>query len=79
MEEEGEFVLGGTDKIGSKHLTLDLDKYLDEETYEGKVKIVLNKAISKKLDGKELKIIHREKMIKHTINYNDEPYEIILK
>ena len=79
VEEEGEFVLGGTDKIGSKHLTLDLDKYLDEETYEGKVKIVLNKAISKKLDGKELKIIHREKMIKHTINYNDEPYEIILK
>ena len=79
VEEDGEFVLAGTDKISKKDRNLDIDKYLDRETYNGRVKVVLNDSISKKLDGKELKMIHREQVVKCKINYDDEPVEIILE
>ena len=77
--EDGEFVLGGKDKITKKNPRIDIDKFLDEGTYPNQVKIRLNDSISEKLDGKELEINHRGKTIKHTIKYNNEEYEIILK
>ena len=78
VEEDGEFALGGLDKLTRKKLKLNIDKYLDEDTYPNRVKIHLNDAISEKLDGEELEITHRGQVIKHTIKYNDEPYEFIL-
>ena len=77
--EDGEFVLGGKDKITKKNPRIDIDKFLDEETYPNQVKVRLNDLISEKLDGKEIEINHRGKTIKHTIKYNNEEYEIILK
>ena len=58
---------------------MDIDQYLDGNTYPNKVKIRLNDSISEKLDGKEIKIKHRGKTIKHKVKYKDEPYEIILE
>ena len=77
--EDGEFVLGGKDRITKRKARIDIDKFLDEETYPNPVKVILNKSISKKLDKEEIEIIHREQEIKHTIEYNDEEYEITLK
>ena len=79
VEEDGELVLGGVDKITKKNPKLNIDKYLDGETYPNKVKIRLSDSISEKLDGKEIEIKHRGKTIKHTVHYNDEPYEIMLE
>ena len=79
VEEDGEFVLGGIDKLTKKHPELNIDEYLDGETYPNKVKIHLSDTISEKLDGKEIKIKHRGKIIKIKIVYDDKPYEIILK
>ena len=79
VEEDGEFVLGGVDKLTKKHPELNIDEYLDGETYPNKVKIHLSDTISEKLDGKEIQIKHRGKIIKIKIVYDDKPYEIILK
>ena len=79
VEEDGEFVLGGLDKINKKHLELDIDKYIDGETYQNTVRIRLSESISEKLDGKEIEIKHRGQKIKYKITYDDKPYEIILK
>ena len=79
VEEEGEFVLGGLDKVSKNNLKINIDKYLDEETYPNRAKIVLSDAISEKLDGKELEITHRGNTFKHKIVYNDKPYEINLE
>ncbi len=79
VEEDGEFVLGGIDKITKKNPKLNIDEYLDGETYPNKVKVHLSDSISEKLDGKEIEIKHRGKIIKIKIVYDDKPYEIILK
>ena len=79
VEENGEFVLGGIDKLTKKHPELNIDEYLDGETYPNKVKIHLSDKISEKLDGKEIKIKHRGKITKIKVVYEDKPYEIILK
>ena len=79
VEENGEFVLGGIDKLTKKHPELNIDEYLDGETYPNKVKIHLSDTISEKLDRKEIQIKHRGKIIKIKIVYDDKPYEIILK
>ena len=79
VEEDGEFVLGGLDKLSKKNLKLDIDQFLDNETYPNRVRIVLNDSISNKLDGEELEITHRGSIVKHKIVYNDKPYELILE
>ena len=79
VEEDGEFVLGGLDKITKKHPELNIDKYLDGDNYNNKVKIHLSDSISEKLDGKEIEIKHRGQKKKYKIIYDDEPYEIILE
>ena len=55
VEEEGKFELGGGKKLSKRHPYIDIDKYLDGETYLNKVKVELNKKISKQLNGKELR------------------------
>lgn len=76
--EDGEFVLGGKDRITKRNATINIDKFLDEDTYPNPVKVILSKSISKKLDKEEIEIIHREQEIKHTVEYDDEEYEITL-
>ena len=77
--EDGEFVLGGKAKISKKNPSLDIDKFLDEDTYPNPVKVRLKDSISEKLDGKEIQITHRGKEITHKVKYNDEEYEFILE
>ena len=78
-EEDGEFLLCGLDRISKKNLKLNIDKYLDNETKDNKVKIVLNKSITKKLKDKELEITHKENIIKYIIKAKEKKEEIILK
>ena len=77
-EDSDEFVLGGVDHINSKKPKLDVDKYLDDETYPNMVKIHLNDIISEKLDGKELEIKHRGEIVTYKIKYKGLPCEILL-
>ena len=79
VEENGELVLGGLDKLTPRHLKLNIDSYLDGETYENKVKIRLSDFISRRLDGKTIQIKHRGKVITRKIKYKKQPFEIILK
>ena len=78
-EEDGEFLLCGLDRISKKNLKLNIDKYLDNETKDNKVKIVLNKSITKKLKDKELEITYKENIIKYIIKAKEKKEEIILK
>ena len=78
VEEDGELAIAGLDKVTNKRLQLNIDKYLDGETYNNKVKVQLSKTISKKLDGKEIEIKHRNEIQKFKIEYKNEPYEINL-
>ena len=78
IEENGKFELGGSKKLSKKRLSLDIDDYLDGETYLGRVKIVLNKNISKKLDGELIEIKHRGVSKRFRVDYKDEKFEIIL-
>ena len=79
VEEDGKFELGGLDKISKKKLSIDVDKYLDGDTYQNRAKVKLSDAISEKLDGQVIEIKHRGKINKYTIEYKDEPFEIVLK
>ena len=79
IEEDGEFKLGGFDKLTKDNLTINVDRCLDGETYKNRVKICLKDYISEKLDGKELQIRHRGEIVKYTIKYADKPIEINLE
>ena len=79
QEDENEYVLGGKEKLNKRNKTIDIDQYLDGNTYPNKVKIILDKKISQKLDKQEIKIKHRGKIIKRTVKFNDEEFEIILE
>ena len=79
VEEDGEFVLAGTDKLTRNDLTINVDQYLDGETCNSKVMICLNDSISDKLDGEEIEIKHRGEIVKEKIKYLGEPVEITLE
>ena len=79
VEEEGKFQLGGFDKLTNKNRKIDVNRCLDGDTYNNRVKIRLSKAISEKLDQKEIEIKHRSEIIKYKIEYNEKPIEIILE
>lgn len=73
------YELIGKDRISSKQIEFSIDSYLTDNTYQNEVKIEINKSTSKKLDGKEIEITHRNQKIKREINYEDKSYEIYLK
>ena len=79
VEEKGEFVLGGLDKISKNNKYIDVDKYLDGDTYEKQVKIVLSDSISEKLDKDKIEIKHRGNKRDYKIKYEGKEIEIILK
>ena len=78
-EEDGEFLLCGLDIISKKNLKLNIDKYLDNETKNNNIKIVLSKSITKRLEDKELEITYNKNIIKYIIKAKDKKEEIILK
>ena len=78
-EEDGEFLLCGLDIISKKNLKLNIDKYLDNETKNNNIKIVLSKSITKRLKDKELEITYNKNTIKYIIKAKDKKEEIILK
>ena len=79
VKENGEFVLGGLDKISKNNKYIDVDKYLDGDTYEKQVKIVLSDSISEKLDKDKIEIKHRGNKRDYKIKYEGKEIEIILK
>ena len=79
VKENGEFVLGGLDKISKNNKYIDVDKYLDGDTYEKQVKIVLSDSISEKLDKDKIEIKHRGNKKDYKIKYEGKEIEIILK
>ena len=78
-EEDGDFLLCGLDIISKKNLRLNIDKYLDNETKNNNIKIVLSKSITKRLEDKELEITYNKNIIKYIIKAKDKKEEIILK
>ena len=78
-EEDGEFLLCGLDIISKKNLKLNIDKYLDNETKNNNIKIVLSKSITKRLKDKELQITYKGNVIKYIIKAKEKKEEIILK
>jgi len=71
IEENGKFELSGSRKLSKRRLNIDIDDFLDGDTYLGRVKIVLNKNIAKKLDGELIEItlqsrLQRRKIRNHT-------------
>ena len=79
VEENGEFVLGGLDKISKNNKYIDVDKYLDGNTYEKQVKIILSDAISEKLNKNTIEIKHRGDKKKYKIKYEGKEVEIRIK
>ena len=79
VQEDGEFVLGGKEKLTKKHKEIDIDQYLDGNTYPNEVKVILNKKIAKKLDKQKIKIKHRGKTTEYVIEFNNEEFEIKLE
>ena len=65
-------------KVTKRKLYINVDPYLDGDTYQNKVKVRLNDSISEKLDGKELEIKHRGKKLIVKVKYEDKPFEFFL-
>ena len=79
QEDGNEYVLGGKERLSKNNKSIDIDKFLDGNTYPNKVKIVLDKKIAEKLDKQKIEIKHRGKVTKKVIKYNNEEFEIVLK
>ena len=79
QEDGNEYVLGGKERLSKNNKAIDVDKFLDGNTYPNRVKIVLNKKIAEKLDKQKIEIKHRGKVTKKVIKYNNEEFEIVLK
>lgn len=79
VEENEEYCFGGATKVSRKNRRIDINKFLDKNTTDNKVKIVLTDKISKALNGYELEIKHRDKTHRIRVNYQNRPFEIILK
>ena len=73
IEEGGERVLVGKEKLTKNDRDLDLNKYYNkykEENY----KVVLSKSISKKLDNKTVNLTVHDKEESFKVEYNDEEF-----
>ena len=75
IEEGGERVLVGKEKLTKNDRDLDLNKYYNkykEENY----KVVLSKSISKKLDNKTVNLTVHDKEESFKVEYDDEEFVI---
>jgi len=71
LEEGGQKVLVGKEKVSKKNTVLDLNKYYDEYQ-EDKYQIVLSKSINKKLDQRSVNLIVHDKKESFVVNSNNE-------
>jgi len=78
VEDNGVFVLGGNVKVNKGRLTIKLDKFLDDTTKDCNVKVVLNKKISNKLNGYELKFVRNGNTLTDKINSSNRCYKIVV-
>lgn len=77
-EKNGKFKLIGSTKISKKNLVINVDKFLDKKSYWGRIKVRLNKTISRKVNTEEIAIKYKERYIRQYVKFEDEPYEIII-
>ena len=73
LEEDGQKVLIGKEKVTKDNRVLDLNKYYKKYN-EDEYKVVLSKSISKKLDQKTVNIIIHDKDENFKVDYNNEEY-----
>ena len=73
LEEDGQKVLIGKEKVTKDDRVLDLNKYYKKYN-EDEYKVVLSKSISKKLDQKTVNIIIHDKDENFKVDYNNEKY-----
>ena len=73
LEEDGQKVLIGKEKVTKDDRVLDLNKYYKKYN-EDEHKVVLSKSISKKLDQKTVNIIIHDKDENFKVDYNNEEY-----
>ncbi len=73
LEEDGQKVLIGKEKVTKDDRVLDLNKYYKKYN-EDEYKVVLSKSISKKLDQKTVNIIIHDKDENFKVDYNNEEY-----
>ena len=73
LEEDGQKVLIGKEKVTKDDRVLDLNKYYKKYN-EDEYKVVLSKSISKKLDKKTVNIIIHDKDENFKVDYNNEEY-----
>ncbi len=73
IEEGNEKVLVGKEKVTKHNRTLDLNKYYDRYN-EDEYKVVLSKAISKKLDKETVNVIVHDKKQSAVVDYKDEAW-----
>ena len=76
---DGKQRLIGKVKVHDENTMIDVNKYLNGDTYNKHIKIVLNKEISNKLDGKEIHIKYKDQTTKSKVNYADDNYKIDVK
>jgi hypothetical protein len=79
VEEDGEIVLGGKDRLSTVKKLLNVDKYLDGETAKYPVKVELNKNISRALDEDEITIKYKGESVNRTIKYENDKFVIYLR
>ena len=73
LEEDGQKVLIGKEKVTKDDRVLDLNKYYKKYN-EDEYKVVLSKSISKKLNQKTVNIIIHDKDENFKVDYNNEEY-----
>ena len=73
LEEDGQKVLIGKEKVTKDDRVLDLNKYYKKYN-EDEYKVVLSKSISKKLEQKTVNIIIHDKDENFKVDYNNEEY-----
>ena len=76
---DGKERLIGKVKVHDENTMIDVNKYLNGDTYNKHIKVVLNKEISNKLDGKEIHIKYKDQTTKSKVNYADDNYKIDVK
>lgn len=77
-EEKEKFKLVGKARISRRHLVINVDKFLDNESYLHRIKISLNKKISRKLDGEEISVKYKDEYLRYIVKYDYEKFEIII-
>ena len=78
VKEDGNYILFDKGKIKVKKARLNLDEYFSKDE-DRKIRIILNKKISRKLDGKSLKVRYKREIKEYEVSYDEEPFSIDVK